>query len=144
MSLDYALMYLQLEDMQKRARSEGGVAYMTRTAHLKLTKIINIVTFTYVGIFIVVQVIVMILTVLRVCDAQVFLVELNVLIFVMLLFLNIHASISYCRNAGNPYLNEKNKKYVRKYKCVILVWNIAFVIKILISFLGLTILNIED
>ncbi len=117
---------------------------MARTAHLKLTKIINIVTFTYVGIFIVIQVIVMILTVTRVVDAQVFLVELNVLIFVMLLFLNIHASISYCRNAGNPYLNARNKKYVRKYKYVIVIWNIAFVIKILISFLGVTILSIED
>ena len=63
MSLDYALMYLQLEDMQKRARSAGGVAYMSRNAHQKLEKIMNIVTFTYVGIFILVQAAVMILTV---------------------------------------------------------------------------------
>jgi hypothetical protein len=63
MSLDYALIYLQLEDMQKRARSAGGVAYITRNAHHKLEKIINIVTFTYVGIFILVQAAVMVLTV---------------------------------------------------------------------------------
>lgn len=36
MSLNYSLMYLQLEDMQKEARVQGGVAYMQRDSHLKL------------------------------------------------------------------------------------------------------------
>ena len=70
--------------------------------------------------------------------------ELNTLIFVMLMFLNVHACVNYCRNAGNPYLNEKNKRYVRKYKTVIVVWNFAFIMKILMSLLGVTILDIND
>jgi hypothetical protein len=52
MSLDYALIYLQLDDMNKRARVQGGVAYMQQDRYNKLVKIVNIITFVYVGIFI--------------------------------------------------------------------------------------------
>ena len=52
MSLDYAVMYLQLDDMQKRSRVQGGVAFMKKESHTKLTKIMNIVTLCFVGIFI--------------------------------------------------------------------------------------------
>jgi hypothetical protein len=45
-------MYLQLEDMQKRARVQGGIAYMKKANHAKIERIMNIVTFTYVGLFI--------------------------------------------------------------------------------------------
>ena len=54
MSLDYALIYVQLEDMQKRARVQGGVAFMDKERHAKLSKIMNIITFSYVGVFMVV------------------------------------------------------------------------------------------
>ena len=52
MSLDYALIYLQLDDMNKRARVQGGIAYMQQDRYNKLVKIVNIITFVYVGIFI--------------------------------------------------------------------------------------------
>jgi hypothetical protein len=71
-------------------------------------------------------------------------VELTTLTFVLLMFLNVNACVSYCRNAGNPYLNEKNKKYVRKYKTVIVVWNFAFIMKIFMSLFGVTISKIND
>ena len=61
----------------------------------------------------------------------------------MLVFLNVHACVMYCRNAGNPYINDKCKKYVRKYKCVVILWNLAFIIKIVISTSGSTIADIE-
>ena len=47
-------MYLQLEDMNKRSRSQGGVAYIKKEYHVKLQKIMNIITFTYVGLFLLV------------------------------------------------------------------------------------------
>ena len=58
--------------------------------------------------------------------------------------LNIQALVLYCRNAGNPYLNDKCKRYVRTYKCVVIFWNLAFVTKIFLSTTGSTIADIEE
>ena len=59
-------------------------------------------------------------------------------------FLNTNALLSYCRNAGNPYLNEKMKKYVRTFKFVIVVWNFAFIMKFFFSTLGVTTTDIVN
>jgi len=143
MSLDYALMYLQLEDMNRRARVQGGIAYMKKEHHEKLSKIMNIVSFSYVGIFILVQTTVMVLTVVNVVEPKAFLVELNSLIGVLMIFLNGFALVNYCRNAGNPYLSEKNKKYVRNFKLVIILWNLAFITKFFMSSFGVNIIDIQ-
>ena len=74
MSLDYALMYLALDDMQKRSRVQGGVAFFKKEQHEKLEKIMFIVTFTYVGIFIGIQVLIIILTIFKMVEAQAFMV----------------------------------------------------------------------
>ena len=144
MSLDYALMYLALDDMQKRSRVQGGVAFFKKEQHEKLEKIMFIVTFTYVGIFIGVQVLIIILTIFKLVEAQAFLVELIVLIAFLMLFLNVFALAGYCRNAGNPYLNDRNKKYVRKFKVLLVVWNFAFIIKFFMTSFGTTILDIGE
>ena len=60
-----------------------------------------------------------------------------------MLFVNICACVSYCRNAGNPYLSPKHRKYVRKFKFIIVVWNFAFITKSLLSYEGITILDID-
>lgn len=86
----------------------------------------------------------MILTVVEIVEPQAFLVELNTLIFFLMVFLNVYALVNYCRNAGNPYLSEKNKKYVRRYKIVIVVWNLAFVIKFFMTSFGVTILDYDN
>ena len=142
MSIDYSLMYLQLEDMNKRSRSQGGVAYIKKEYHVKLQKIMNIITFTYVGLFLLVQVAIIILTVSEVVKPKAFLVELNTLIFILMVFLNTFALVNYCRNAGNPYLNPKYKKYVRKYKFVVVMWNIGFIIKFIMSSAGAALFNV--
>ena len=69
-------------------------------------------------------------------------VELIVLIVFLMIFLNVFALAGYCRNAGNPYLNDRNKKYVRKFKVLLVVWNFAFITKFLITSFGTTILDI--
>lgn len=79
----------------------------------------------------------------EIVDPNDFLIQLNVLIFFMIILLNINALAMYCRNAGNPYLNDKCKRYVRNYKCVIIFWNVAFIIKIVLSSSGATIADIE-
>ena len=68
MSFNFALLYLQLEDMQKRARSQGGIAYIKQEYHVKIQKIMNIIAFTYIGIFMVVQLVVLGLTVTTVIE----------------------------------------------------------------------------
>ena len=60
-----------------------------------------------------------------------------------MIFVNICAIVSYCRNAGNPYLNEKNKKKVRYFKLVIMIWNFAFIAKFVFSSAGVTLLDID-
>ena len=50
----------------------------------------------------------------------------------------------YCRNAGNPYLNDKYKRYVRRYKCVVIFWNFAFICKFFLTTTGSTIADIEE
>ena len=54
MSFNYALIYLQLEDMQLRARSSGGIAYIRKENQEKIQKIMNIITFVYIISFMVV------------------------------------------------------------------------------------------
>jgi len=88
MSINYVLIFLQLEDMQKRARVQGGVAFMNKEKHEKLSKILNIITFTYVAIFIGVQALVMVLTIFNTVKATAFLIELNSLIFFLMILMN--------------------------------------------------------
>ena len=73
-----------------------------------------------------------------------FLIELNTLVAILMIFVNVNALVSYCRNAGNPYLNEKNKKYVRKFKVVVILWNVAYLAKFLFSSIGVTIVNLQE
>ena len=61
-----------------------------------------------------------------------------------MIFLNVFALVGYFRNAGNPYLNDRNKKYVRKFKVLLLIWNFAFLTKFLFSIFGTTILDIGE
>lgn len=61
-----------------------------------------------------------------------------------MVFINALALVNYCRNAGNPYLNDLNKKYVRKFKLVIVTWNIAFMIKFAMSSFGVNIIQLDD
>ena len=103
-----------------------------------------ILTFTYVGLFIAVQVLIMVLTIFDFVKPESFLVELNTLILVLMIFLNAFALTNYCRNAGNPYLNEGYKKYVRKYKVIVVVWNLAFILKFFMTTFGVTILDLDD
>lgn len=130
--------------MQKRSRVQGGIAYIKREYYDKLQKIMSIITFTYVGIFIGVQGLIMILTVFNIVKPEAFLAELNALIFFLMLFLNVFALTNYCRNSGNPYLSERNKKYVRKYKVLIVIWNFAFILKFFMTTFGVTILDLND
>ena len=128
--------------MQKRARVQGGIAYIRKESHDKLTKIMFIVTLVYVSIFILVQILILILTTFYKVTPEAFLAELNTCIFFLMLFVNIYALVNYCRNAGSPYMNEKNRKYVRKFKVSVVVWNLAFIMKFLFTTLGSTILDI--
>lgn len=144
MCFDYAVLYVQLEEMQKGARMQGGVAYIKKEQHDKLAKIMRIITLAYVAAFMVIQIGLMIFTVLDMVDTNNFLVELNTLVAILMIFVNANALVSYCRNAGNPYLNEKNKKYVRKFKLVIIVWNAAYLAKFLFSSIGVTIVDMSE
>ena len=144
MCFDYAVLYLQLEEMQKGARMQGGVAYIKKEQHDKLAKIMRIITLAYVAAFMVIQIGLMIFTCLDMVDTNNFLVELNTLVAILMIFVNANALVSYCRNAGNPYLNDKNKKYVRKFKVVIIVWNVAYLAKFLFSSIGVTIVDMSE
>lgn len=144
MCFDYAVLYVQLEEMQKGARMQGGVAYIKKEQHDKLAKIMRIITLAYVAAFMVIQIGLMIFTCLDMVDTNNFLVELNTLVAILMIFVNANALVSYCRNAGNPYLNEKNKKYVRKFKVVIIVWNVAYLAKFLFSSIGVTIVDMSE
>ena len=85
----------------------------------------------------------MILTSISIVSPNDFLAQLNSLIGLFMIFVNICAIVSYCRNAGNPYLNEKNKKKVRYFKLVIMIWNFAFITKFVFSSAGVTLLDID-
>ena len=85
------------------------------------------------------------LTVAGLVPPKAFLVELNTLIFVLMILLNVQSMVQYCRNAGNPYLDEKKAKYVRRFKIVIVIWNVAFITKFfLTSFLPTSLVDISE
>ena len=60
-----------------------------------------------------------------------------------MLIMNIQSIMYYCRHSGNPYLNRKYAKYVHKFKAVVIIWNLAFILKILMSFFGVTALTLD-
>ena len=123
---------------------QGGVAYLKKEHHEKLSKIIYIVMFVYVGLFIIVQVTVMICAMFNKVDPSAFLTEVNALIAVLMMFVNIFALVNYCRNAGNPYLNDLNKKNVRKFKLVIITWNLAFLFHFGMDMFGINIVTMSS
>lgn len=63
--------------------------------------------------------------------------------FLMMCVMNASAIISYCRNAGNPYLTEKKKKYVRHYKRVVVAWNFGYIIKFALSSAGVSVFDVS-
>ena len=117
---------------------------MKKENHEKLQKIVNITTFVFAVCFLVLEITLMILTSIDIVKPEDFLAQLNSLIAIFMIFVNICALVSYCRNAGNPYLNDKTKKYVRRFKFVVAIWNLAFVIKIFLNSLGITIVDLHD
>ena len=110
-------------------------------SHKKLQKIMNWITFAYVAVFIVVQLIVLVCTFSDLIEPEAFLAELDLMIFILMVFLNVFALVNYCRNAGNPYLNDKNKKYVRKFKGAVVAWNLAYIVKIVMSGTGVNLVD---
>ena len=130
--------------MQKKSRVQGATQYIDQNKHEKLVKITTIVTFVYVFIFIGIQGLLMFLCVANLVSTEAFQAELNACIFILMLCLNIYALVSYCRNAGSPYLNDKYRKYVRKYKVVVVIWNFAFILKFILSIFGQTIFYQND
>ena len=99
---------------------------------------------SYVGLFIGIQALIIVLTMFNSVEPQAFLVELYVLIACLMVILNVFALTNYCRNAGNPYLNDRFKKYVRKYKVLIIIWNFAFILKFFMTNFGTTILDLQS
>ena len=72
MSLDYTMLYLQLDDMQKKSRVQGATQYIDQNKHEKLVKITTIVTFVYVFIFIGIQGLLMFLCVANLVSTEAF------------------------------------------------------------------------
>ena len=116
---------------------------MKKEHHEKLSKIIYIIMFVYVGIFIVIQLIVGVFTMFNMVDPSAFITEVNAMIAFLMIFVNVFALVNYCRNAGNPYLNDLNKNYVRKFKLVIILWNLAFCFKFGMASFGVNIVTID-
>ena len=141
MSLDYALMYYQFEDMQKRSRVEGGTAFMSRFKSNKLAVVASWAVFIYVGIFVVLETFLLILTFFGKVDDQAFVIQLNVLNFVLEIFLNTNMLIFYCRNSGSPYIEPKFRKYVHKFGVVVSVWTIAFALRLVFALSGINIVS---
>ena len=86
----------------------------------------------------------MLLTCFNFVESSAFLIEVNTLISFLMICVNSFALVNYCRNAGNPYLNETNKKMVRKFKLVIILWNLAFLVKFGMSSFGISIVSIDE
>lgn len=62
MCLNYFLLYVQLEEMQTRARHQGGVSYIKKESHERLQAIFNWVTLGYICCFILTQVVMLYLS----------------------------------------------------------------------------------
>ena len=72
-----------------------------------------------------------------------FLAEIETMIFILMCIVNINALVWYCRNAGNPYRTEKYKKYLHKFKFVVVYWNFALIAKLIFSNVGVNITDFD-
>lgn len=80
----------------------------------------------------------------KIVPLETFVIVLSSMTFILMCVMNVSAIISYCRNAGNPYLTDKNKKYVRHYKRVIVAWNLGYVVKFTMSNTGFSVVDFSD
>ena len=84
-----------------------------------------------------------VLLLLNIINSVAFLAEIETMIFILMCLTNINALVWYCRNAGNPYYNDKFKKYVHKFKFVVVYWNFAFITRLVLSNSGVNITDFD-
>jgi hypothetical protein len=110
---------------------------MKRFESEKVAKWLNILVYVYVGIYIVVQVVLMIGIMFK-WDISLdgFVYEFNVLTTILAIALNVNMTVFYCKNAGSPYKNEKMRKKVHTYAVAVSVWTVAFTARFLITVFG--------
>ena len=109
-----------------------------------MEKWLNIVIFSYTGIFIAIQVALMVLSVLDFISSSSLLYEFNILVLILTIVLNVNMTVFYCRNAGSPYLDPKARKKVHSFAVVVGVWTVAFVFRFVFNFTSTSILAVSD
>ena len=132
--------------MQNRSRIQGGVDYANKSKSEKLSKILNTFIFSYVGVFILVQIATMVLVILDLVTNQSFLAEFNATATFLIIPLNANMTVFYCRNSGRPYIDQKARKKVHIFSFVVSVWTVAFIGRFIFSFtnIGLILYETED
>jgi len=143
-TLSYALLYYQLIDLNTRSRLAVGVAARARFGNQRLQKCISWTLFVYIGFFIAIEIMLMILVLFGLVKNVGFLIQLIVLIGVLVVTLNIWATILYCSNSGSPYKNEKIAKKAARYNWAAAVWTTATVAKLVLGWFDPIIFNVES
>ena len=119
-------------DMQKRSRIQGGIAYRKRFGSQKLQKCVRLLLFGYVGLFIAIEIALMLLTLFKLIDETTFYIQLVSLVGLLVVVLNIWAFVQYCSNAGSPYRNKKDEIKAIWVGRVAMLWSLAIVAKLIV------------
>ena len=137
MVLCYVLIYNQGEKLMIKSRISTSDNYIRPNLQSeKLTKCINIVYYSVLGMFIIVQGLMMFLAIFKWIELTAFFIEITGFTIGIILIVNGYLIFQYCKLAGAPYKNQKFYRNVRWIGIVGGYWSVAFCLKFLGVLLG--------
>ena len=143
MVLCFALMYYQMELLMTVSRITGGEEMRSRLKNKKLAVIMRILVYTVMGVFVVIQLIMMALALFGAVNVQLFVKQCWIYTLIIILFLNVYQIFVYFKLAGRPYKNEKFVKSVKHVGLVVVLWNLGFIIKFAAITAGKSIFSLD-
>jgi hypothetical protein len=128
----------------KMSHISSGQEFRTRLQNRKLGKILRKVTFTIVGTFMALQIVMMVLTVVTSLPIHAFLYQLWIFCFLIVIGLNSNQLFLYFKLSGRPYIKAKYYRNVKHFGWICALWNLGFIMKSIAAYLGATIYDIQD
>lgn len=135
LNFEYMMIYFLMENLFLMSRIQSTSQMQNRYSSKQVAKIIKSLGYIFVGIFVLVEFLLMVLVIITVVPKKAFEIQLSVITGVLVLSLNISMIFLYCRYAGTPYKSDQHYKNLRHCGLVALYWTLSFSLKLITSFI---------
>jgi hypothetical protein len=115
--------------MMTTSRIASSNTFRNRLHNAKIAIVARVAIISCIGVFMGVQVLLMLLCFFEVISLEAFYLEIIIFTGIIVVGVNIYQIFVYCKLVGSPYKDKKSYKYVRHLGAVCGVWSFAFVLK---------------